>query len=107
MTNIPNMPDITKVQILAVVQWIAGFAAAFGLELSEEAQDAIVQVCTAGLIVLPLADAWLRSRRATAFAAVVNHNTTVAMAGPDRGHELSDDAGAAPVAVVDVSPPEA
>lgn len=57
-------PDITKAQVLAVLQAIIGLLVAFGIDVDQELQDAIVQLVTAVAVVLPLADALIRNGRA-------------------------------------------
>lgn len=57
-------PDVTTAQIIALVQAVIGLCLAFGLPISDELSAAIVQLVTAALVVLPLADAYVRSGRA-------------------------------------------
>lgn len=57
-------PDITPAQVIAVVQAIVALFAAFGLDLSQRQQDAVLQLSTALLVFLPLADAIIRNGRA-------------------------------------------
>lgn len=64
----PNMPDLTKAQIVAFVGAIVGLAAAFGLDVSQGLQDAIVQLVTALVVILPIADAVIRHGRSRALA---------------------------------------
>ena len=56
-------PDVTKVQIIALVQAVIGLAAAFGFELNQEQRDAIVETVKQLGTVLILADAGLRIGR--------------------------------------------
>jgi hypothetical protein len=70
-----SMPDITKAQVLAIVQALIGLAAAFGLDVSPATRDAIVQVVTAFAIILPAADALIRHGRSKVAVAHVQANT--------------------------------
>lgn len=56
-------PDITKVQIIALVQAVIGLLTAFGLELTQEQRDAIIDLVGQLGIALILADAGLRAAR--------------------------------------------
>lgn len=64
-------PDITKAQIIAIVQAIIAVAAAFGLSMSAEQQTAIIGLAGALAVVLPIADAIIRNGRAKVYAAHV------------------------------------
>ena len=61
-----STPDITKAQVLAIVQALIGLGAAFGLDVSPAMQSAIVQLCTAALVIIPAADALIRHGRSRA-----------------------------------------
>lgn len=70
-----SMPDITKAQVLAIMQALVGLAAAFGLDVSPATQDAIVQVVTALAVVIPAADALIRHGRSKVAAEHVRANS--------------------------------
>jgi hypothetical protein len=76
-------PDITKAQLLAVVQAVIGLVVAFGAPISDEQTQAIIQLCTALAVTLPLADAHVRNGRAqnamaiSSGKAVEIHDTTI------------------------------
>ena len=57
-------PDITTAQVVAVVQSVVGLLVAFGAPITSEQSAAILQLVTALAVVLPLADAIIRSGRA-------------------------------------------
>lgn len=59
-----STPDITTAQIVALVQAVIGLVVAFGFGVSDDLQDAIVQLCTAVVVFLPLADSVVRNGRA-------------------------------------------
>lgn len=59
----PSTPDVPAAVIIAFVQAVVGLIVAFGVNVSDELQDAIVQLTTTALVVIPLADAWLRGKR--------------------------------------------
>lgn len=63
-----NMPDITPAQIKAVILTVLGLLAAFGLPISQEKQDAILQVATILPTVIVIADAFIRNGRSRALA---------------------------------------
>ena len=56
-------PDVTKAQLIALVQAVLGVAAAFGMDLSDEQRDAILQLVGQLGVALILADAGLRGAR--------------------------------------------
>lgn len=58
-------PDLTTVQIIAIVQAAVGLLVAFGAPVSPQQSDAIIQLCTALAVALPLADAHVRNGRAS------------------------------------------
>lgn len=66
-----STPDITKAQAVAIVQALIALVVAFGLDVSPEARDAIVQLATVLAAVLPLADAGVRRKRAEVVRAEV------------------------------------
>lgn len=59
-----DTPDVTPAQIIAIVQAVVALVVAFGVGVSDELQSAIVQLSTALVVFLPLADAHLRNGRA-------------------------------------------
>lgn len=71
-----NTPDITKAQIVALVQACVALAIAFGINLSEPQQTAIIGLAGAIAIVLPLADAIIRNGRSKIYAAHVANEPT-------------------------------
>jgi hypothetical protein len=62
------MPDVTKTQLVALVQAVIAVAAAFGLPISDAQSAALIGLAAAGLVVLPIADAMIRRGRARIFA---------------------------------------
>lgn len=64
-------PDITPAQIVATVLAVLGLLAGFGLDVSKQTQDAIVQVITVGFPIFLAADAFIRHGRAKVAAAQV------------------------------------
>jgi hypothetical protein len=56
-------PDVTKVQIIALVQAVIGLLAAFGLDLSKAQSEAILELTGQLGVALILADAALRGMR--------------------------------------------
>lgn len=67
----PAMPDITKAQILALVQAVLGLLVSFSFTISQAQQTAIIAFCTAALVFLPVADAIIRHGRSKVAAAQV------------------------------------
>lgn len=96
----PAMPNVPPLAAIAVAQFVVGLLAAFGLDVSEQLQAAILQGSTAALIILPLAEAWLRGRRATAYATV--HAAAVGAQATIAAAELAP--VAPPAAVVQNAP---
>jgi hypothetical protein len=64
-------PDITRAQVVALVQAILAVIVAFGINLSDAQQTAILGLAGAIAIVLPLADAIIRNGRSRIYAASV------------------------------------
>jgi multisubunit Na+/H+ antiporter MnhB subunit len=64
-------PDITRAQVVAIAQAILAVVVAFGIDLSETQQTAILGLAGALAIVLPLADAIIRNGRSRVYAASV------------------------------------
>lgn len=62
-------PDITRAQTIAIVQAILAVLVAFGVNLSEQQQTALLGLSAAVAVVLPLADAIIRNGRAKIVAA--------------------------------------
>lgn len=56
-------PDVTKVQIIALVQAVIGCLAAFGMDLTQEQRDALLEVVKQLGTALILGDAALRIGR--------------------------------------------
>lgn len=56
-------PDITKAQVLALMQAVIALVVAFGVDLSTEQQTAILGLAGAVAVVLPIADAIIRNGR--------------------------------------------
>lgn len=61
-------PDITPAQIKAALIALFGLIAAFGLPVSQEKQDAIIQVVTVLSPAIVLADAYIRNGRSRVLA---------------------------------------
>lgn len=57
-------PDVPVAQIIAIVQAVIGALVAFGVPMSDEQSAAIIQLCTALAVGLPIADAVIRNGRA-------------------------------------------
>jgi drug/metabolite transporter (DMT)-like permease len=57
-------PDVTTIQVVAVVQAFIGLLVAFGAPVSHEQEQAIIGLCTALAVALPIADAIIRNGRA-------------------------------------------
>lgn len=66
-------PDITLAQITATVAALIGFAAAFGLSLTNTQQEAITNFITVAYPLVLVADAYIRGQRAKMIAATENH----------------------------------
>lgn len=66
-----DTPDITKAQVIALLQAIIALAVAFGVSLSSEQQTAIIGLAGAIAVVLPLADAIIRNGRSRIYAESV------------------------------------
>jgi hypothetical protein len=64
-------PDITLAQIVAVLLSVFGMAAAFGLDISQGKQDAIVDFITVMAPIVVAADAFIRHGRSKVAAAEV------------------------------------
>jgi hypothetical protein len=64
-------PDITKAQIIALVQAVLAVAVSFGVDLSDRQEAAILGLAGAIAVVLPLADAIIRNGRSRIYAAHV------------------------------------
>lgn len=64
-------PDITKAQIIALVQAVLAVAVSFGVDLSDRQESAILGLAGAIAVVLPLADAIIRNGRSRIYAAHV------------------------------------
>ena len=65
-------PDITKAQIIALVQAVLAVAVSFGVDLSDRQEAAILGLAGAIAIVLPLADAIIRNGRSRIYAAHIS-----------------------------------
>lgn len=64
-----STPSITLAQVTATVAAILGLVAAFGLSLTKDQQDGIVQVITVAYPLFLAADAVIRHGRSGAVAA--------------------------------------
>lgn len=69
-----NTPDITKAQLIALVQAILAVVVAFGVNLSQAQQTALLGLAGAVAIVLPMADAIIRNGRARIVAAAAQQS---------------------------------
>lgn len=85
-------PDITRAQILAIVQALIALVAAFGLNVSETQSTAIIQLATALAVVIPLADAAIRHGRAR-IAASDHHGAESARIMFNANHAADESAG--------------
>lgn len=56
-------PDVTKVQIIALVQAVIGLLIAFGADITQSQRDAILELSGQLGVALILADAGLRGMR--------------------------------------------
>lgn len=59
-----STPDITRAQVVAIVQAALAIAVAYGFDIPPDARDALVQLATVLAAVLPLGDAVVRRGRA-------------------------------------------
>lgn len=66
-----DTPDITKAQIIALVQAVLALVVAFGIDLTDDQTTAIIGLAGALAVVLPLADAIIRNGRSRIYAAHV------------------------------------
>lgn len=57
------MPDITKADLVAIIQAVVALLVSFGLDLTEVQQASIITLSAAIAVVLPLADAKRRNKR--------------------------------------------
>lgn len=64
-------PDITRAQVIAIVQAVIAVAVSFGVDLSERQETALLGLAGALAVVLPLADAIIRNGRSRVYAAHV------------------------------------
>lgn len=64
-------PDITKAQVVAVAQALLAVLVAFGVDLSDRQEAALLGLAGALAVVLPLADAIIRNGRSRVYAAHV------------------------------------
>ena len=62
------MPDITKAQIVALVQAVLATLVAFGFDITKDQQDALLQLTGLIGVALVLADAHIRNGRAKVIA---------------------------------------
>lgn len=67
-----TQPDITLTQIIATVLAAIGLAVAFGLHITKDQQDHLVNFITVGYPGAMIADAWLRGKRNEQAAALHN-----------------------------------
>ena len=63
-----NTPSITAAQVVALVSAVVGLIVAFGVHLSKDERDGIIQVVTVGFPVFLGADALIRHGRSRALA---------------------------------------
>lgn len=66
----PNEPKVPPGIYIALVTGITGLLAAYGLPVPERAEDSIVQIVTALVVIIPLAESWLRGKRNDRHAVV-------------------------------------
>ena len=85
-------PDVTRAQILAIVQALIAVAAAFGVPMSTEQSAAIIQLATVLAVVLPLADAAIRHGRAK-IAASDHHGAEAARVMFNANHAADEAPG--------------
>ncbi len=76
-----STPDVTPAQLVAIVGSILAVIVAFGLDLSQDKQDSIIQLVT---ILAPLI---------VGGDAVIRHGRSRAMVVPPKGEVLDDDHG--------------
>lgn len=65
-------PDITRAQVIAILQAFLAVLVAFGVDLSERQETALLGLAGALAVVLPLADAIIRNGRSRVYAAHVS-----------------------------------
>lgn len=74
--SLPDMPDVTKAQIIALVQQAASVALAFGVQLTAAQEVAILGLSGTFSTVLILADAMIRRGRAKLVTAQITQSKT-------------------------------
>jgi hypothetical protein len=67
-----NHPDITKAQIVAVVQSVIAVAAAFGLPLTSQQSTALIGLSGLIAVALTVSDSVIRNGRAHMLAASIS-----------------------------------
>lgn len=75
--NDPATPKVTPGVWISLTTGIVGLLAAFGLDIPADAQDAMVQVVTALVLIIPAAEAYVRNGRARYFAAKVQADAAI------------------------------
>lgn len=77
------MPDITKADVLAIIQAVVALLVAFGLELTDAQIAAIVGLSAAIAITLPLADARRRNGRVPLAVKQMEIESKTGSSGPE------------------------
>jgi hypothetical protein len=105
---VPSTPDFTKAQVLVIVTVIASLLKLFSIDIDADTQAEIAGGIVGLWLVFHLvSDAVIRHGRAGAFAAVTNHNATLATLHADESPEhdpAAVDAIAAELAAADAKP---
>lgn len=78
-----STPSITLAQVTATVLAVLGLVAAFGLSITKDQQDGIVQVITVGYPLFLAADAVIRHGRSASVAAAHNLAAAQIQNAPD------------------------
>lgn len=71
----PPMPKVSVAIYVALIQAVIGLLVAFGLDVSNDLEAAIVQLVTVLAVAIPAWDAWVRGNRARYFAAKASSPT--------------------------------
>lgn len=69
-----EMPDITRLQVVAIVQAILAVLVSFGIDLTDRQETALLGLAGALAVVLPLSDAIIRNGRSRIYAASVTRS---------------------------------
>lgn len=71
----PPMPKVSAAIYVTLAQAVIGLVVAFGVDVSEDLESAIVQLITVLAVAIPAWDAYVRANRARYFAARASQPT--------------------------------